>query len=215
MSLEFRVELKANYPEDYKRKELVIGVYDTEIRDKDDEFQKIGQVNGWYYDAWAFSRNIDLHLKRLSLNQKVPNKVLTEMLLYADEMDGDAFQILEAMTDPDDSLIKGSLKGGLHSFITIDRLYVYKEYRNKGYASKILDTLSSDDFLIRTLRLDPNHTLIGLMANPFELKKEENNLDLSFENMEFLGEEDKKRLISFYRKARFKQSKLNPDVLYM
>lgn len=208
MELEFRVELKANYPEDYKRKELVIGVYNTNLLDEEGEYQKIGQVNGWYYDVLAFSE--DIH--KLS-SKRVPKNAVMEMILYADEMDGDGFEILEAVTDED--IIKSDFKSGLHNFINIDRLYILKQYRNKGYATQILKTLTDDEFISGVLRLEPAHTIFGLMANPFELEKEEPNLDLSPENMDFLGDEDKKRLIDFYINNGFEQTKLNQDILYM
>ena len=54
---------------------------------------------------------------------------------------------------------------------------------------------------------------MGLIASPFELNKEDIDLDLSLDNMIF--NVDKTKLIEFYSKIGFRSTKTDESVLYI
>lgn len=197
MELEFRGTLKSyysNYPEELKRKELIIEIYNTNTFDKNGEFKKIGEISGYYYNVWHYEN-------------------LIKMLAIVDAYDGDEIKILDAIT-LENEVKKTYNNFSLQNFVTIDRLYICKKYRNKGYATEIMKNIKiiiDELFDIAPLK----ETVIGLIANPFILvDKNENKLNLSLENLEFLGDEKEKKLRKFYTKAGFKQSKSDVMVFY-
>lgn len=193
MKLEFKGTLKADFEDDYMRKEVIIEIYDTDSLNKDGEYPKVGQINGWYYDTWHFNSEID------------------KMLVYADDLDGDGFQILEAVTSEDGEKIKdGFGLSPCHIFITIDRLYIFKEFRNKGYA---IETMKNIKRITGALfDLEPLDTVVGLIVNPFEVNKEEADLDLSFDNITL--EDGREKLMEFYKKADFNPTEKDKTVFY-
>ena len=194
MELEYSGELKSEYPYNYKRQEFIIEIYDSDVVDKEDEPIKIGVLSGYYYDSEYFGG-------------------LMEMLEYADFESLDESQILQATIL---EVVKAEPvnKRIFHNFITVDGLYILKEYRGRGYAT---ETMKNIKHIISSLfHLEADKTVVGLIASPFELEdNDETKLDLDLENMNFLDDDDRKNtLFRFYTNAGLKQSKSDPIVYY-
>lgn len=203
MDLEYRGALIAEYPDDYQRQRISIDLYDFDLYDSNKENNdiKIGQITGYYYDRWFF--------------QGVSN-----ILEYADMEDDDEYLIFDTLLS--EPLVKKyATETELHNFITIDRLYIYKKYRHKGYAMEVMKNIK--EIIYNLFHLEPYETLVALIASPFELRDgDEIKLDLSLGNiklfnegeLEYLPDDIQERLIKFYGRAGFSQAESNSIVLY-
>ena len=190
MKLEYSGVLKSYYPEyEFPNKRFIIDIYDTD--NKDDGYKtRVGQISGYCYITWQYHG-------------------LPEILEVADGYNSDEIQILDAIT-PEEEFKKRYYE--LSNLITIDRLYIFKKYRNKGYAIETMKNIM--DILYELFIIDPYETIIGLITSPFELlDKDEAKLDLSILNLDFLDSK-KAKLQKFYSKAGFKRTKSDPDVYY-
>ena len=100
------------------------------------------------------------------------NNGFNQFMVY-DSIDGDTLELYETFYEDD------MLKDEYYSMLSpnifyLDRLYVNQEYRNKGYATIMLNKLA--DILKHVLKL--NIGLICIYSQPFEIKgKMINNVD--------------------------------------
>lgn len=185
MRVNYTGTTKIDLLNDDKRTQIIIDIYDNS--------NQVGRLTGYFYNLWDFKNNI------------------FEMLAYADDANWDECEILDALTMQED--IKKSLENNLiHGFVTIDRLYVFKDYRNKGYATSVIKNITH--ILEKMLNIGSDEFVIGLIPNPYKLKKEDKDLDLSLKNISFWDNAKKEDLIKFYSRLGFTQTKSDSAVYY-
>lgn len=117
-----------------------------------------------------------------------------------DMYSADTFAFYEILYE--DDMIKKEYESMWPNVFYIERLYVEKEYRNKGYAKALLNEISN---IIRDI-LKLNVGQIIVYANPFEVN---NGNDEMIKNNKVLNN----KLLNLYKTTGFKEIDDNPNYL--
>lgn len=158
-----------------------IGLFEV---NEDKEIQNtIAYINGFYYDI------------------NYANEFGISLFDVFDMCSGDTMEIYDVLFDEDEK-IKKEYQTFEDNIFYLDRIFVKKEYRGKGYAKFLLKQL--DEIIKYMLKL--NVGIIVVCAQPFEIidgkeKMIRNNAELT------------NQLIKLYKNAGFKESKAKSNYL--
>ena len=117
-----------------------------------------------------------------------------------DMYSADTFSFYEILYE--DDMIKAEYESMWSNVFYIKRLYVEKEYRNKGYAKSLLNEIN--DIIRDILKLNVGQIIV--YANPFEIN---NGADEMIRSNKVLNN----KLLNLYKTTGFKEIDDNPNYL--
>ena len=117
-----------------------------------------------------------------------------------DMYSADTFSFYEILYE--DDMIKEKYESMWSNVFYIERLYVEKEYRNKGYAKTLLNEIN--DIIRDILKLNVGQIIV--YANPFEIN---NGADEMIRSNKVLNN----KLLNLYKTTGFKEIDDNPNYL--
>lgn len=154
--------------------------------DVDNDAEKvIGYFDGYYFD-------IDYI-----------NEHGASIFSVLDMISGDTCGAYDTLFDSDE-MLKDEYSSICDNFFYLDRIYIEKEYRNRGYAKKLLKNM--DKIISKMAKLE-----IGLIVTCCQNFEIENGEEKIIRN----DKELKQKLISLYEKTGFEMADNYSDAIYM
>ncbi|MCM1053502.1 MAG: GNAT family N-acetyltransferase [Ruminococcus sp.] len=155
-----------------------------EVNEDTEEHKNIAYLIGYFYD---FDYIYDYG---------------TDLFSAFNMTDGDTSELYSILFD--NNQIKPEYDTYCANIFYINRIYVEKKYRNKGYAKFILNQI--EDILKYIVKI--NVGLVIVCAQPYE--KENNTEKMLRDNQEL-----RNRLVSLYKQCDFKEVETNSNMSYL